>query len=324
MRYVRILEIVLGLVFIVSAAGKAISPYQFAVQVSYYGVVTEPSLVQFLAYFMIVLETIFGVCLLAGIRWGGLIYVATVALLFGFSGLVVYAWSYRGLEDCGCFGELIQMGPKSTLAKNVVLIGIAVAAWSGLRRMKGASAEPEPVAPARTRTRYALAGAGALAVAIAAALGEGVPSTSLLPDIRTSDGPFGKFVFTSDMGEQIDLGTGDYLVIMLSATCEHCQAVSAILNEIMFMPDVPTTVGLLIADGPEELDEFNSIAQPMFITHVIDSLEWSHLIGKAPPRFYVIRDGHPLRHLDALEPTLEELYDFVVQPSEEGESSPPN
>jgi hypothetical protein len=319
MRYVRILEIVLGLVFIVSAAGKALGPYQFAVQVSYYGVVTEPSLVQTVAYFMIVLETIFGVCLLAGLRWGGFIYAATVALLLGFSGLVVYAWSYRGLEDCGCVGKLIQMGPKSTLAKNVVLIGLAVAAWVGLRKTS-VSVEPEPVAPARTRTRYALAGAGALAVVLAAAFGEGVPSNSPPPDVQTSDGPFGKFVFTSDMGEHIDLGTGDYFVIMLSATCEHCQAVSATLNEIMFMPDVPTTVGLLIAEDDEELDEFNSIAQPMFITHVIDSLEWANLISrKGPPRFYVIRDGYEVRYLDSMEPTLEELYDFVVQPSESGE-----
>jgi len=317
MRYVRVAEILLGAVFVFSAFGKALDMATFAEQVSYYGVVTEPFLVLVLAYFMIVLETIFAACLLGGFRFRGITHLATIGLLLGFSGLVIYGWSYRGLEECGCFGVLMQMGPKGTLVKNAILIGLAAGAWVGVWRDRKTEPKDEPALHSHKRTRFLLAAAGTAVVLVAAALGE-KPSL-----VRTSPGgPFAKFVFTSDMGENIDLGTGEYFVVMLSATCEHCQAVGPILNDLMFKPGVPPTVGLLMGDE-EEVADFNAVVQPMFITHVIDSLEWIHLVGKEPPRFYVIRDGYEVRHLDALEPTLDELYEFAV-PSEEGPAPPPD
>lgn len=309
MRYERVLEIILGAVFVLSAASKAIAPYDFAEQVSYYGVVTEPGLVQPLAYFMIFLESVFGVCLLGGFRFRGATFWATVALLTAFSGLILYAWAYRGLEDCGCFGKVIQMGPKASLTKNVVLAALAIGAWYGFRKRETSDAA------ATGRFGYLLATVGIAVVIVAAAASEPPP------EVKSSETPFGKFVFTSDMGEEIDLGAGEYFVVMLSATCEHCQAVSPTLNELMFMPGVPTTVSLLLAESPDELNEFNSIAQPMFIIHPIPGLEWVHLTGKEPPRFYVVRDGQPVRHLDALEPTLEELHDFVTQDSGDADAA---
>ncbi|MCL4690931.1 MAG: hypothetical protein KJ060_00235, partial [Candidatus Hydrogenedentes bacterium] len=188
MRYARVLEIILGAVFVLSAASKALAPYDFAEQVSYYGVVTEPSLVQPLAYFMILLESVFGVCLLGGFRFRGATFWATVALLAGFSGLILYAWAYRGLEDCGCFGKVIQMGPKASLAKNVVLAALAIGAWYGFRK-----GEPSESAGTKATGRfgYLLATVGIAIVIVAAALSEPPP------EVMKSDTPFGKFVFTS-------------------------------------------------------------------------------------------------------------------------------
>jgi uncharacterized membrane protein YphA (DoxX/SURF4 family) len=319
MRYVRVLEIVLGVVFVYSAVGKALDIPQFAQQVQYYGVVTDPSAVKILAYFMIVLETAFAACLLGGFRFGGFTYLATTGLLLGFSGLVIYAWSYRGLEDCGCFGVLMQMGPKGTLAKNAVLIGLVAGAWVGTRRNMKAETTDKSSVWTHKRTGYLLSVAGTAVVLIAAAQSENFSPPAVDPSNQTSDGPFGKYVFTTEMSENIDLGSGEYFVVMLSADCEHCQAASEMLNQLMFEPGMPTTVGLLMGDE-EKVADFNATVQPMFITHVIDSLEWGALIGKEPPRFYVTRDGHAIRHLDALEPTVEELHAFVVQPAEETSS----
>lgn len=316
MRYVRAIEIVLGAVFIFSAVTKALDIYQFAVQVSYYGVVKEPSLVRLVAYLMVGLETALGACLLAGVRLRGVTLIGTTALLLAFSGLVLYAWQYRGLQECGCFGKYVQVGPKSTLAKNVVLIAFAIAAWVGVRRKSKSAETSEPESTSKWQPGYLLGTLGVLAVVLAVAMGKAPPPKTSTLTTSKSNAPFAKFVFTTDTGEEIDLGSGDYFVAMLSATCEHCQAAGVLLNDLMFMPDVPTTVGLLIADDPSAIDEFNAIVQPVFITHVIDALEWSYLIDKEPPRFYVIRDGVPLRHLDALDPTLDELYEFATEPDE--------
>ncbi len=317
MRYVRTIEVILGAVFIFSAVTKALDIYQFAVQVSYYGLVKEPSLVRLIAYLMVGLETALGACLLAGVRLRGLTPIGTIALLLAFSGLVLYAWQYRGLQECGCFGKYIQMGPKSTLAKNVVLIALAVAAWAGARRIPKPAEGPVPDKTSKWRPGYVLGTLGLLAVVLAAAMGKTPPPKTPTSTTSTSGAPFAKFVFTTETGEEVDLGSGEYFVAMLSATCEHCQAASILLNDLMFMPDVPTTVGLLMAEDSSEVDDFNAIVQPVFVIHVIDTLEWSYLIGKEPPRFYVIHDGVPLRHLDTLDPTLDELYEFATQPDEE-------
>ena len=131
----RAVEVLIGLFFVATAAMKAMNVEAFAVQISLYGIVKEPTLVLSAAYIVIGMETLFGAAFLAGWRLKGATYAAAGLLTLVFSGLVLYAWQAKGIEDCGCFGEYISMGPVETLWKNAALVAALAFAWYGTRDM---------------------------------------------------------------------------------------------------------------------------------------------------------------------------------------------
>ena len=126
-------EKVLGIVFVIAAAMKAWDLEAFAVQIRYYHVLRDPSALAFAAVGSVAWETLLGVAMIVGLRLRGWVFAAVVATLAVFTGLVVYAWIFHDLEDCGCFGSLAPMGPGATTAKNAVLFALAAVAWLGLR-----------------------------------------------------------------------------------------------------------------------------------------------------------------------------------------------
>ena len=134
-------ERLVGFLFVAAAALKALDTTSFAVQISYYGVVRDPMLVKGIAITTVIVETILGVFLLLRIRLKGLVYPIVFALLLGFSGLIVYAWVFHGLEDCGCFGKYIATSPAVSILKNVLMMAVLavilgkgnISRWSWIR-----------------------------------------------------------------------------------------------------------------------------------------------------------------------------------------------
>ncbi|MBX7254775.1 MAG: hypothetical protein K1Y02_00340 [Candidatus Hydrogenedentes bacterium] len=310
MKYLRAIEILLGAVFIFSAVTKALDLHAFAVQVSYYGVVREPTLVPLVANTMVCVEMAFGTALLMGLRLRGLVLLATGGLLVGFTALIAYAWAFKGLKDCGCFGAYIKMGPGVSIGKNVVLLAMVVAGLIPLLKKRETSEGPTRLGP--TRVGYALGVLGVVVVAVSAAFGKPAPESP--PTKPTSaDKPFAAYVI-EDEGMTYDLGKDEYLVAMLSATCEHCQAAVAVLNELAEQPDALPIVSLMLGTE-EEMEEFRTLTDPHFPLKAIEALQFMSLIGTEPPRFYVIRDGASLAQTDILDPTLEDLQKFLATSS---------
>lgn len=285
----RVIEIVLGVFFVLSAASKTVDMTAFAVQVSLYGVVKEPSLVRAAAYGAVSIETLLGALFLGAWRLRGLTYAAGTALVVVFTGLIAYAWAFKGLEDCGCFGEYVEMGPGLSILKNLFLLAALGAAWYGTR-----AASTETSGTPWLRPGLALAGAAAVVVVFAI----NSPKAS-----STSDGtspqqsvdparPFTKYSFESD-GKTYDLGKGLWLVAMLSATCDHCQAsVDLILNDLTLLME-PNSRGFcgLMLGSESEIAEFRALTQPEFATFPLDALEFFQFVDSAPPQLILVRDG---------------------------------
>lgn len=124
----RTCEFLLGALFLSAAVLKLGNVPLFASQILSYGVITSPSAVAAVAEVVVPLEVILGVAMLAGLRLGGYVLYAAIAMLFFFSGLVAYAWP----ENCGCFGP-IKLGPWETLGKNLVMFLMAVCGVAALR-----------------------------------------------------------------------------------------------------------------------------------------------------------------------------------------------
>lgn len=301
MQIVRIIEIAGAVVFLGAAVLKAFDMAAFAQQIKYYGVLTDPQLIRLSAYASLAAESIIGALLLAGIRLRGITYGLTAALLLGFTGLVAWAWFFHGLEDCGCFGKYVEMGPAETIAKNVVTLIAIGAAWSlAVRRGFPGTCWARPVS-------YGLALLSILGVGAVA----GFSGNSLSPAPSPGEAVFGEFE-----AEGLALGDGEYLVAMLSASCDHCAAAVPLLNEAHALLFSVQVTGLMLGDS-ESVDRFRDFNGPEFPIASIDAIAFFELIGREPPRFYYVRDGVPVRHLDSLDPSLEDLLALV-----DGDSDP--
>jgi hypothetical protein len=321
MKYGRILEFLLGAFFIVSATAKALDLPAFGVQVRAYGVLHDKDTILTVARLLTGVEATLGAALLSGVRLRGLTLGVTALMLVGFTGLIAYAWAFQGLKDCGCFGKYVQTGPGTSILKNLALLGMAAGAWWSLLRLRpGAEGEAAPAPPADAKpamASYITGGIGALIVIFAWMAGAPVKDLTIPPPLPPGNdgagpgktGPFARFTWEHE-GETINLGQGQWLVAMLSATCEHCQASVPILNEFSLTLEPPRVAAIMMGT-PEEMEEFRQLTQPLFPTLAIDALGFLEMIGKHPPRFYLVNDGASARYLDMpdddLDVTLEQL-----------------
>ncbi len=114
------LKVLLGLVFIVSAILKIVDMDRFEIYIySYHFFSLNFSFL--VARFAIILELVLGVGLISHtlhkLYWWG-----SMAMLAGYSLLLIYALTLGRTDSCHCFGDFLQLDPKQSLIKNGVLM----------------------------------------------------------------------------------------------------------------------------------------------------------------------------------------------------------
>ena len=115
-----VLKVLLGLVFIVSAILKVVDMDKFEIYVySYHFFSLNASFI--VARMAIILELVLGLGLVSHtlhkLYWWG-----SVAMLLGYSLLLIYALTLGRTDSCHCFGDFLQLNPKQSLIKNGVLM----------------------------------------------------------------------------------------------------------------------------------------------------------------------------------------------------------
>ena len=110
----------MGLVFIVSAILKIVDMDRFEIYIySYHFFSLNFSFLA--ARFAIILELVLGVGLISHtmhkLYWWG-----SMAMLVGYSLLLIYALTLGRTDSCHCFGDFLQLDPKQSLIKNGVLM----------------------------------------------------------------------------------------------------------------------------------------------------------------------------------------------------------
>lgn len=113
-------KVLLGLVFIVSAVLKLIDMDSFEIYIySYHFFSLNTSFIG--ARLAIILELVLGIglvsqCLHKLMWWG------SMAMLGGYTLLLIYALTLGRTDSCHCFGDFLQLNPKQSLIKNGILM----------------------------------------------------------------------------------------------------------------------------------------------------------------------------------------------------------
>ncbi len=115
-----VLKVLLGLVFIVSAVLKVVDMDKFEIYVySYHFFSLNASFI--FARLSIILELVLGIGLVSNtlhkVYWWG-----SMAMLGGYTLLLIYALILGRTDSCHCFGDFLQLDPKQSLIKNGVLV----------------------------------------------------------------------------------------------------------------------------------------------------------------------------------------------------------
>lgn len=118
----KILKILLGIVFIVSAILKIADMDKFEIYIySYHFFSLNFSFL--VARAAIIAELVLGIGVVSNcfhkLMWWG-----SVLMLLGYTGLLVYALALGRTDNCHCFGDYLQFNPWQSIVKNVVLLGL--------------------------------------------------------------------------------------------------------------------------------------------------------------------------------------------------------
>ena len=306
-------EILVGLVYLAAAVLKAQNINLFIKQILAYQVFTSALSLQTVAFVTLALETFLGLSMVLGSPWRKGVLAVSAAVLVFFTGLIAYAWQVHGLKDCGCLGA-VSSTPPQAIAKNMALLALTGIAWYGLI-LKGDAA---------IGMRYR---AGRMALPLLLAVGL---CTAIVPQINASGnggkpvdtkggggdtqppGVFSGYQITTDFGD-FDLSKGEYLVVLLSMTCEHCMASVPQINEYTAESALPQVVALCLEPEEGSMDVFQGMTGPVFPMHSIgdNMLQWSKICEGLPPRLCFVRDGVVITAWNEEMPDYETLLEAV-------------
>jgi thiol-disulfide isomerase/thioredoxin len=301
----RPVELILAAVFLLGAILKAADVNLFILQISHYGVLADRSLIVVAALATLAIETGLATTLLLRIRLRGITYAGILALLAGFTGLILYGWIFSDLKDCGCFGP-IEISPAASIGKNILIAALALAAWAGL-------ASTGKLGSTWRRLTVTIPAAIIAALAVSA-----YSYAHVEPPAPPGTAPFAQFVFQSG-GKTTDLGKGEYLVAILSMECEHCMETVPGINELQKQPGVPELVALCYEPAPGDLEKFREATAPEFplLSMGRDVGKFFSLIGTTPPRFALVRDGVQIHYWDNDPPPASEVVEALkAKPSD--------
>lgn len=119
-----VLKVLLGLVFVVSAVLKIFDMDKFEIYVySYHFFSLNFSFL--VARAAIIIELVLGIGLISNclhkLMWWG-----SMAMLAGYTLLLIYALILGRTDNCHCFGDFLQFDPKQSIIKNVVLMALSL------------------------------------------------------------------------------------------------------------------------------------------------------------------------------------------------------
>lgn len=281
----RISGLILGLIFFVSGAAKAVDFNQFVRQIQAYGFSFDVFVLMPAAWGLIVLEGFLGAAFLVNWRIKAASSIA-VGLMLLFVALTAWATFAGGPEDCGCFGSLLKRTPRQALIEDILITLVAGMVWYQARRNGSTSA--------RGPWRKWMVAAVCMIAAVLPVLTNGVnPFTNAS---KAAGNPL-KGLSELDL-EGVAIDRDRVMLVLMSTDCEHCQNAVPSLNEMLDRGWVDQVVALTVNDSGER-DTFEAVFEPLYPVRQIDSETfWRLLQTHRLPYFVLLENGRLLNSWD--------------------------
>ena len=193
-----------------------------------------------------------------------------------------WAWFSGVTDECGCYGAWASRTPKAATLENLIFLCVTIIAWAGSSRIK----ENRAKLKAWTITAAFLIGAF-LPFAF------GFPISAMIkPPSRSVPSEIGP---TDIIGLDVDLTSGDYLLVLMGTDCQHCLEAMPDLDTLAESADLPRVVALSV-NNEAQRQKFVQEFEPLFPIGQISDRDFWALLGQGEiPRIMLLRNGRILK-----------------------------
>lgn len=285
----------LGLLFFVAGASKAFDPWSFHTALPDYGISGAARTV--IALVTPALEVLLGTALLLRWRVRGVSLVAS-ALLAVFVVAIGFGWWRGTLEECGCFGAMLERSPGTAIAIDVLFLGVGIVVWRGT---------PLP-GTSRRMGRWLKR-----AIVVAAGLGSFLLTMSLY-----LAGPSG--VRATEEGDRdptmqsVDLNHGEHLLYLFHPECPLCAEMSPLVAEYGRHPELPDVAGFTALTTRADVDAYRGKHDLRIPVRILSREALSRITGDGwVPQLVLVREGDITRVWRTVLPDADELRAFFAK-----------
>ncbi len=281
--------VALGVVFLVAGATKAVDPWRFHVTLPDYGITGLARTLIALA--VPAIEIALGIALV--LRWR-IRHASALAALFmgGFVGIIAWGWWRGTLEECGCFGAMLERSPGEAIAIDTALLLLALAIWRGSRGEQDAGDGPFRWKRFAPFTAGGIAFVATLWLFFAGATGvDATVSVDPHPDMAS-----------------VDLFVGDHLLYLFHPDCPQCAKMSPRVARYRGEPTLPPVAGFTTLTTREEVDSYREKHGLYVPVEILSRTSLGRITGDGSvPQLVHVRDGRVLRTWTIELPEPEEL-----------------
>lgn len=297
-----ILKVLLGLVFIVSAILKLVEIDSFEIYVySYHFFSLNFSFL--VARVAMIVELVLGIGLVSNslhkVYWWG-----SVAMLIGYTLLLIYALVQGRTDNCHCFGDFLQFNPKQSILKNGILLGALLLIYN-VKEWK---------TPFRWLILCLVGMASTIAVFVISPPDN--YTSAYYPEQNLQTELFKKMLDDASL-DSLDLQEGKKVICFFSTGCEYCQIAAYKLSLMQQFYDFPVENITYVFIGNEEgIHIFYEKSQSMPYQDVLysDIIRVLKVTNGQFPMMVFVKNGEVVHEYGLRNMNEEEIEVFFTQP----------
>jgi uncharacterized membrane protein YphA (DoxX/SURF4 family) len=273
----RISRLTVGALLLLSAFAKAGDSAAFVNLLVQYGF----SALAWAAPLITVVEAAAGIGLLLNIYPKQLSLLSMIMILV-FSLSFLYAYLFRNVTDCGCFGEIkiLKLSPQGTFIRNALLLLLLYVSWRFSDKPAGISRQKQVVA---------------VIAVVCAGFFAGYSFSSGSPKAHRAIHPMYQRAVNETVLPQLTPISPDstYVIFIFSYRCDGCWNY---FENVKRYHDTPIADRMVVfAAGRDSSETFKNYFHPDFEIHETDEKTLTQLTQAVPVMFYI--SGDTVRHV---------------------------
>ncbi|MCQ2285408.1 MAG: DoxX family protein [Bacteroidales bacterium] len=322
-----IARILMGGLFIFTAILKLISIDNFEVYIFSFNIFSY-TMAGLIARAVIAAEFVLGALLIAKIFYKPTWWL-TMAMLVGFTFLLVYVALFRDDSNCHCFGELVELNPVASIAKNLVMVAVLLFIrkeedyqfrfWKWVLGAILAVAIIVPFVVVPTDAIYTKLFRGSDTVFNEELFAHSLQDSSFMVTLTNVHRvPQTDSVTFDKLNLPLELSSGKFLVACFSASCPHCRLSMQKINTIWNRKNIDAQhFKILMWGSDQSVSRFiKDTKSDVYETRIISPIVAIDLVEGVFPTFLLFDRGKFIKTFDFRTLDESQLEDFFSEKSQ--------